>query len=96
MAGEKFEAFHSIPRIPPWRANSQASLHRSQLLPCSLLREQFHSLAVAVSGLLGGLRLTFLGFLKRRLSSGADLHGVFRGAWCHRSLRQSLFRSRSR
>src|ERR1700688_5163879 len=91
MAGEKIGSFSLHPAYPPWRANRQLSLHRSRLLPCSLLRKQFRCLAVAVSGLLGGLRLTFLGFLKSRLSSGADLNGVFRGAaWCHCGLRRSL------
>jgi len=76
MAREKYEIFHSIQRIPTWSADKQLLLRGPELLACSLLSEQLHCLAVAVSGLLGSLGLSFFGFLKSRLGSGTDRNGV--------------------
>jgi hypothetical protein len=95
MVREKYEIFHSIQRIPARSADNQSLLRGPELLACSLLSEQLHCLAVAVSGLLGSLGLSFFGFLKSRLGSGTDLNGVLRGFWCNCCLRGSLFLTRS-
>jgi hypothetical protein len=59
MAGEKQEVIHSIQRIAPWRADDH--LCRTPTITC--LKFPSRVTLLPVSGLLGGLCLSFLGFL---------------------------------